>query len=296
MNDGCQACGARAVGEPLPRPERELPSYGRSLLLAVTGTLMVLAFLGQTFISLTERSSRGAKSNLAFLSMIPLDFWSWVAAAETAAWRLKWVMIPATIFVVYFCRKLYRSIVQSPASFCGARYARTGLIASATVPVLILILIGVTVPERLRHRQDGIDAGVHVTGRTFDRAVLEYKLTYQRVPSEPNDLRRLPDADGSIAAALEILDPSGYEPRAEIASKQKPQPLRGAVIRNASLNTLSEETINEGLTFTNYKLRLPGADKILGTADDLMVNDGVITSASETAPGAANTAPKAHQP
>lgn len=297
MSNGCQACGARAVGEPLPRPERELPSYGRSLLLAVTGTLMSLAFLGQTFISLTERSSRGAKSNLAFLSMIPLDFWSWVAAAETAAWRLKWVMIPVTLLVALGGRKLYRSITQSPSNFCGARYARAGLLASATVPVLILILIGVTVPERLRHRQEGIEAGVQVTGRTFDRAVLEYKLKYQRVPSEPNDLRQLPDPDGSIAAALQILDPSGYEPRAEIASKQKPQPLRGAAIRNASLNTLAEEPINEGLTFTNYKLRLPGADKLLGTADDFLVNDGLITKATEAATGGtANTAPDSRQP
>ena len=41
-----------SVGEPLPRPEHELPAYGRSLLLAVTGVLAVLVFLSQTIIAI----------------------------------------------------------------------------------------------------------------------------------------------------------------------------------------------------------------------------------------------------
>ena len=106
--DGCSSCGARSVGEALPRPEHELPSYGRSLLLAVMGSLMVLTFLTQTFVALTQRASRGATSTLAFFSMIPFDVMAWLAAAETAAWRLKWVMIPVTIVVLYGSQKLYR--------------------------------------------------------------------------------------------------------------------------------------------------------------------------------------------
>jgi hypothetical protein len=68
--------------------------------------------------------------------------------------------------------------------------------------------------------------------------------------------------------------------------KQKPRTLRGAVIRNASLNTAADDSLSdslgEGLSFTNYELRLPGPDKITGTEDDLVVRDGVITKASET--------------
>jgi len=301
MSNGCKACGARPVGEPLPRPEHELPSYGRSLLLAVTGTLMVLTFLTQTFVALTQRSSRGAKSNLAFFSMVPLDFWSWVAAAETAAWRLKWIMIPLTLLVVFGGRKLYRSVAQSPARFCGVRHARAGYLASVTVPLLILILIGVTVPERLRHRDEGIRAGENAQGYRIARALVEYGETFETLPGDPKELPRelgrLPDPDGTLAAALLNLDTSGYEARAEIAAKQKPQPLRGAAIRRISLNTVADETLNEGLSFTNYKLRLPGSDKLLGTADDLIVNDGVITRASETAPGGvSNTATQTRQP
>ncbi len=246
---------------------------------------MVLAFLGQTFIALTERSSRGAKSNLAFLSMVPLDFWSWVSAAETAAWRLKWIMIPLTLLVAFGGRKLYRSIVQSPASFCGARYARGGLLASATIPLLILVLIGVTVPERLRHRQDGIRAGEYAQGYRIDRALSDYREEFGTLPSELKDLRRLPDADGTLAAALVNINSSGYDPSAVLASASregKPQAMRVSALRKASFNQPSHDPLDSSLSFTNYELRLPGPDKILGTPDDFTIRDGVIVEVSGT--------------
>jgi hypothetical protein len=265
------------------------------------GTLMVLTFLTQTFVALTQRASRGAKSTLAFFSMIPFDVVSWFDAAETAAWRLKWVMIPATIFVLWSSRKLYRSIVQSPTRFCGRRYARNGYLASALVPLAILILIGVSAPKRLEDRRLGIEAGGNALANTFNRAIFEYSVKFGRVPNDLSDLRQLPDADGSIAAALNTFDPTmypnAYRPSAEIASKQKPSTLRGAVIRNASINTSADETLNEGLSFTNYDLRLPGSDKLMGTDDDLILRDGVITKAAD-APrrGGTGTATKTPQP
>lgn len=268
------------MGEPLPRPEHELPSYGRSLVLAVTGALMVLVFGVETIISLAQR--------------VPLSFgfWSWAAAAETASWRLKWIMIPITVLILFGSRKLYRSIAQSPARFCGVRYARKGYLASAFVPLLVLILIGVTVPTRLVHRGWGIEAGQYALGYTFDRAFFQYREKFGKIPNDLSDLRQVPDPDGSIAAALNSLDPltypTAYRPWADVAAlpKQKPRTLRGAVIRNTSLNTATDDSLGdslgEGLSFTNYDLRLPGSDKLMGTEDDLIVRDGVITKASET--------------
>ncbi|MGH9907513.1 MAG: hypothetical protein ACRD8U_18240, partial [Pyrinomonadaceae bacterium] len=179
------------VGEALPRPEYELPSYFRSLVLAVAGGLMVSVFLVQTVIALLK------------ITPIPLGFWSWIAAAETAAWRLKWVAIPVTIFVLWGSRKIYRSMLRTPTRFCGFGYARTGLIASAVVPVLIAVLIGVTVPERLRQRELAIYAGMNAHVYRLDRALHEYASRFDTLP--PDDLRdlvkHLPDPDGSLAAA-----------------------------------------------------------------------------------------------
>jgi hypothetical protein len=251
-------------------------------VLSVTGTFLLLVFATQTFIALAQTSARGAKSNLALLSMIPGDYRAWLTAAETAAWRLKWVAIPATILVLWLSRKLYRSITNSPERFCGLRYARRGYIASLAFPLLILIFIGITVPVRLEHRQWGIEEGLKAQARRIDRGLDEYREMFGSFPDSLNDLNRLPDADHSLAAALQNLDVSGYRPSAELAAvpKQKPQTLRGAAIRNASIGG-SEEVITERLSFTNYELLLPGPDQQLGTEDDLVLRDGLVSKAAE---------------
>lgn len=283
LHHGCEACGARAVGEPLPRPAHELPSYGRSLVVVVMGSLMVLIFLSQTMIALVQRSTLGVTSKLALASIFPTDLGAWLAAAETAAWRLKWVMIPLTVLVIFASRKLYRSIGSAPSRFNGQRYARNGYLASAAVSLLILILIGITLPVRLRHRQWGNEAGLNALAYATDRVLLEYRDKFGTLPSDKKDLARLPDPDGSIAALLKEIDLSEYKVSAEVAAvpKQNPRPLRGAVIRNASLTTAADEPLSEGLSFTNYELRLPGTDKLLNTDDDLIVIDGVTYRVSE---------------
>lgn len=298
LSEGCAACGACAVGEALPKPEHELPSFGRSLLLVVTGSLMVLVFLTQTIIASMQSAPR-VTSTLALSSVLPSDFWSWVAAGETAAWRLKWIAIPVTIIVLWGSLKIYRSMLKSPARFCGLRYAKSGLMASALVPVLIAVLIGVTVPERLRQRRDGIQAASYAMYYRVARAQLEYNARFGTLPADMKDLHRLPDPDGSIAAALSNIDASGYKPSADLAAlpKQKAPTLRGALIRNASLDTATDDSPGEGLSFTNYELPLPGPDKLMGTEDDLILDDGVIVKASESVrPGTTNGSTKSSKP
>ena len=283
-SEACPACGAHSVGEPLPRPEHELPSYGRSLLLVVTGSFAVLVFLTKTIIAVVQEPSRSVTSPLALASMIPFDFWSWLGAAETAAWGLKWAVIPLALLVVLGNRRVYRSIKQSPANFCGLRAARNGYFASAGVPLLVLILVGITVPARLRHRQWGLEANELPYIHRIDRAFDEYRQLVGSLPGEPKDLlKRLPDEDGSLAEALKNLDTSNYKPTAELAAapNKQPQQLRGAVIRNASLS-MTDDSPGERLFLTNYELTLPGPDKIVGTEDDLIVRDGVTYLASES--------------
>jgi hypothetical protein len=250
-------------------------------VLTVSGALLGLVFLTQTFIALAQTSGRGAKSNLALLSMIPTDWQPWLAAAETAAWRLKWAAIPVTILILWLGRKLYHSVMDSPDRYCMLRYARRGYIASMAFPVVILLFIGITVPDRLSQRQIGIKAGLNAQAYRIDRALDEYRVSFGTFPDNINDLNRLPDADHSLALALRNLDVSGYRPSADLAAipQQKQQKLRGAVIRNASISG-AEDAITDRLSFTNYELLLPGADKILGTEDDLILRDGVVREAA----------------
>jgi hypothetical protein len=270
---GCEACGARAVGDPLPRPERELPGYGRSLLLVITGTLMVLGFLAEMIFALAQR--------------IPLSFgfWSWIAAAETAAWRLKWISIPITMLVLWGGGRIYKSMMESPERFVGTRQARRALMASALVSLTIATLIGVTVPARLRHRKDAIMAELKSQVYRIERAQLEYRALNHTLATY-SELKELPDPDGSLAAALANIDPADYKTTADvaIADKAKPRTLPGAVLRDASVNPASDEPPAVAVSFTNYELHLRGHDKILGTDYDLVVHDGAVVEAFETRP------------
>ena len=276
LSSGCKQCGARAVGEPLPKPSHELPSYGRALVLAAGGSLVVLVFVVQTLIAFIQHFS-GA-----------YGFWTWVAAGETAAWRLKWISIPVLFATIWLGRKLYRSILDRPQQFCGVKHARSGLLASSIVMLLIALLLGVTVPARLQHRRWAKEAAIRAQAYTIERALFEYRLKYQTFPADVKDLQeRIPDPDHSLAAALANIDPSAYRPSADVAAvaTEKSRSLRGAVIRKASLSSATDDTPPGGLSFTNYVLRLPGEDKITGTDDDWIVRDGVIMRLSDVAKG-----------
>jgi type II secretory pathway pseudopilin PulG len=246
-------------------------------VLAVSGYLVALVFLVQTIIAFVQHYSGS------------FGFWTWVAAGETAAWRLKWISIPVLFVVLWFGRKLYRSILDRPARFCGVKYAQGGLVASATVAMLIALLIGITVPARLHQRQLSKDAALRAQGYVIEEALTAYRIKYKTYPAETKDLlKRLPDPDGSLAAALRNLDPTAYLPSADVAANatvEKSRTLRGVAIRKASLSSATDDTPSGGLSFTNYRLLLPGEDKITGTDDDWIIRDGMVMRLSEVAKG-----------
>jgi hypothetical protein len=133
-----------------------------------------------------------------------------------------------------------------------------------------------------------IDAGIRAQYYTVERALLEYRLTYKTLPADFSDLKkRIPDPDGTLAEALANLDPAGYRPSADVAAvaTEKSRTLRGAVIRKASFTTPTDDVPPGGLSFTNYELRMPGEDKILGTDDDWVGRDGVIVRLADAAKG-----------
>lgn len=275
LSSGCKNCGARAVGEPLPKPAQELPSYGRALVLAVSGSLVVLVFVIQTLVAFFQRPAGWG-------------FWHWVAAGETASWRLKWISIPLLFAILWFGRKLYRSILHQPERFCGLKYARRGLLASSVITLLIALLIGITVPARIHQRQLSKEAAIRAQGYAIELALTQYKIKYKTYPADLRSLLdRTPDPDGTLAAALLNLDPNSYRPSVDVAANatEKTRMRRGTVIRKASFSPDVDDTPSGGLSFTNYALLLPGEDKIYGNEDDWIIRDGMIMKQSEIANG-----------
>lgn len=269
LNLGCPGCRAQPVGEPLPQPERMLPFYGRSIFLFGIGTVMGLILLISTLIALFE--------------VYPLraDFWSVAGAVETAAWRLKFSVIPASFVLFWLSSMLYTGVSRYRNKFAGLNYARIGMVLSAVVPVIFATAIGITVPERLRQRQQSQLAHERAVWWTINAANLEYQAKYHTMAFKLEDLRdKVPDPDGMLGRALD--EHPLYEPRSDMAASvislgTKSPVRRTTVLRSGSLNKTDEATA-PGVAITSFELKMPGPDKLNGTDDDVRIADGVVFS------------------
>ena len=272
LAEGCHSCGARAVGPPLARPEHELPAYGLTFAAGASGALLALLFALSTVVALFGRKT------------FSLGLWDVVGAAEEAAWRLKWVLLPLSLLAAYFGERVSRRVSREPLRYAGARFAHAGLALSALVAFASFALVGVTVPERLRLRYEAGEAAKNAEAYESIKVLLEYQQQYGSLPANPDDLAKLPDADGSVARAAQMIRAGRYEPDAALASLPRnasAAPGRrsmGVSVRPAALRQGVDEMPAERLAFTNYTLRLPGKDKRFGTEDDLFVRDGMIVA------------------
>ena len=271
MRRGCAACGALPVGPPLARPERVLPGYGPALVVAATGALLFLSFVAALVAALFERAS-----------FLP-DFGGLARAAETAAWRLKWSVLPAGLVAAFVSTRLYARMRRAPSLFVGARAARAGLALTLLTAVALVALIGVTVPERLRRRELALRAGENALLYAGDQALARYRKRFGTYPATLADLRRLDDPDCSLSAVLEVLGATEYKPETDLASLSTGSKGSGARRRSAGAvrtRTASARNVDDlpgaGLVLTNYELLLPGRDRVLGTEDDLRIRDGRI--------------------
>jgi hypothetical protein len=270
----CPSCNALAVGPPLARPEHELPAYGLTTAVAAAGALLALVFAAGTVIALFEPKT------------FSLSFWSVVSAGETSAWRLKFVLLPLALCASFICARILAYVRRSgPARYTGVRFAVGGFAASTAVAVCLVTLIAVTIPERLRQRELAREAARYADSYDPIRVLLNYQQQYGTLPTSDEDLKKLPDPDGSVARAMRMMREGQYEPASTVASLPASATARarrgsGVTIRPVALRSgadLSQQ--GEPVAFTNYTLRLAGRDGKLGTDDDVLIRDGMIVPA-----------------
>jgi hypothetical protein len=225
---------------------------------------MLVGFVGSAAAAFLTRDSQA------------VNLHSFIASLEVAAWRLKWLAPLMSIFTLCGGTLLCASIKHEPTRFAGKGIAYGGLTSAILTSLMIALFIGITVPERLHQRQLGREAAANAQLYTFDRALLEYRARYGTLPADLKELRALPDPDGSIAAALANVNPDAYKPSADVASvpKKKTRSLRGAALQRISAAINTDVLPDEGVSFTNYELRLFGEDKI--------IRDGVIIKPSHS--------------
>lgn len=270
--DGCSFCGARAVGPPLARPSRELPSYGHALASLACGALLLVVFAATTLAALFAAKSSS------------ITFWDFVAAGQVAAWRMKLLALPAAALVVWMGISAGRKIRREPLRYVGLRAARAGFATATVVAVAVLLLIGISVPERLRQRELARRAADDVLRHASNRMLLDYKSRHGSLPTNVDDLikdlRNSPDPDGTVARVIAEMQAGVYSPEASIAAV--PASAKKGARRISSVRmrpvadrvNAADDAPGQGISFTNYELVLPGRDKILGTPDDLRIRDG----------------------
>jgi hypothetical protein len=267
LSDGCASCGARSVGPPLARPERELPGYGHALAVSAAGLVLLLVFLVALVAALMQRET------------FALGAGDLLRAAETAAWRLKWTALPACLLLAFACLKRYARMRREPARFVGHAHARAGLALVFAVAVALATFIGITVPERLRVRELARRAAENVLLYETDIALDRYKSRFGTYPATISDLRRLEDPDGSVARLLDVIAAGEYKPETDIASltagRAKARSKRRATLLRARASN-SDDLPGDSIVLTNYEVTLPGRDRQLGTDDDLYIRDGLI--------------------
>lgn len=270
LRRGCTACGARSVGQPLVPPAIRLPRLGRAVAACVAGASVALWLSASTAIELFS----GARTDSGF--------WRIVAAAETAAWKLKWSLLPAALIssVVGARYALNARAAAGETPFGGRRFARAGVFASAAVAILMVTLIGVTIPERQRRREAAQAAHARSLEYAVQAAMMRYQAIHDNLPADFNSLSGLPDEDGTIAFVLANFNATAYTPSSVQAAARTPKSRarKTTRIRAASYNRNSNNTIDAntpgGLTFTNYDLVWAGNDKVPGTLDDRIIRDG----------------------
>lgn len=276
LSEGCANCGALAVGPPLAPPKQVLPSFAAAAAVAGLGGLALAALAGVTVAALLEKTSPLAAT-----------LWDVIAAAETAAWRLKFIVAPLAVGVVWWSAHTYFKIRRAPALWTGRRMALAGMSSSCVALALCAALIGVTVPARLAERELAQRVQSEVPLRTFNRVLTQYRIRYGTHAADIKDLAKLPDPDGSIAKLLAEFPVVEYTASAQKASLPVAQAkkMRAPRLRQINLRDAVNDTDADSISFTNYTLRLPGTDGLMNTADDLLMRDGVAVAAEEEASG-----------
>ncbi len=163
----------------------------------------------------------------------------------------------------------------------------------------VALLIGVTIPERLRQRELALQAADDVVRHASNRMLLGYMSRHGSLPTNVDelikDLRNTPDPDGTLAKVIAEMQAGVYSPEASLASvpeaakKKSARRISSVRMRSVSDRAEADDTPGQSISFTNYELVLPGRDKILGTPDDLRIRDGLMIES----PTPSNPTPRA---
>ncbi|HZS08947.1 MAG TPA: hypothetical protein VFD58_29190 [Blastocatellia bacterium] len=259
----CPACGARRVAEPLARPDALLPSLGGSLAALGASLAVIMAFLmawvfgndlkvGRVFV--VWLFGDGLKVTREMLQLDPkLPYYNIFSYdAYRLASYLAVVMIPLSLLGVWLARRARRRIAADPVRFGGRRIANASMALSTMLTLAFSAAVISSIPRAIEQGREKHAAATRASMYQIGRVLREFNNTYGRYPEDRAELQAF------SREPLPQLDywenQISYTPGALVASR------------------------GSAPGFSDYKLVSPGPDGLLGTADDIVLQDGVIVS------------------
>jgi len=258
----CGGCGARQVGPPLAKPDHILPNLGPALLALTCSILVVAVFLLAWVFSNDSKVGRAllvtalgegtklTRSLLAADPKLPL-YRIFTYDAYRLGFYLSAGLVPLSLAGIWLAQRARRLAKSQPDAFGGVGMARTSLLLSSVWAVLLLGVTAFNIPEAIARgkakRQAATRAAMYQLHR---QSIQKY---FNEFGSYPQDLSDLSRVNAEAKPRLDYWDqPFLYRPDVEIASN------------------------GSAVSFTNYRLVSAGADGKYGTADDLIMVDGLI--------------------
>ena len=264
----CAVCGARRVDEPLVRPDRRLPSLGSSMTALCLVALVIIVFLmawvfsndmkvGRVLMVQVFGDNLKVTRNLLQLDPLLPYYRIFTFDAYRLAFYLSAVTLPLSLFALWLSQRARRQIRNRPAQFGGIRLANTALALSVILTMAFSAAVITSIPRAIERGREKHAAATRASMLQIGRVLRNYNDQFGRYPDNLEELQEftrepLPQMDYWEKQLI-------YAPGALVASR---------------------ETASG---FSDYRMISAGPDEIIGTPDDIVMQDGMIVPvAAET--------------
>lgn len=260
----CDNCGARQVGEPLPKPERMLPALGLPMAAFFCFALIVLSYLvywilgndmkvGRSLLVQIFGESFEFTRNLVNIdSKLPV-YRVFAFDARQAAYILSYGLIPISFIGLRAAFKALKLNKIDPSKFGGARLAKSSLVLCSITAVIFSSVLLSEIPKMLARGKAKREAATMAKMYELHQQGLQkYYAEHGGYPEALADLSRLETTSNPSQSDV-WTQTFEYQPVSVVASKAIAAP------------------------FSNYKLVSAGSDGKFGTDDDITMIDGIVT-------------------
>jgi hypothetical protein len=268
----CPCCGQKTVSDQkscavchAQRVDTLLPGLGNSItaLCLVIG-IVIIFLMAWIFgndmkvgrVLLVEAFGDSLKVTRAMLRLDPMLPYYRIFSfdAYRLAFYLSAVTLPLSILAIWLSQRARRLIRNSPAQFGGIRLATASLALSLLLTIAFSTALITSIPRAIERGREKHAAATRASLLQLGRILRNYNDEFGRYPDNLEELQTF---------TKESLPQMDYWEKQLIYAP-------GALV--ASRETASG--------FSDYRMISAGPDGIIGTPDDIVMQDGVIVSAA----------------